>query len=84
MAKPVRDAAYWQRARAEMNAFHAAEKAKFDEASSRKREMQEALQARECARTGNLVDIRWNHVAVPGTCGPGGHILTVSVPAPRR
>ena len=80
MAEQVRDAAYWKRAREEMNAFHAAAKAKFDELE---RQKQEEI-ARERARRGNQVDIRWNNVAVPVTSGSGGHVMTVSVPAPRR
>jgi len=84
MADEARDAAYWQRAREEMNAFHAAKKAEFDELERQKQEIRAKRRAEERALRRNVVDIRWNSVAVPTTSGAGGYMVTVVAPPPRR
>jgi hypothetical protein len=84
MAKEVRDAAYWQRAREEMNAFHDAKKAEFEELERQKQEILARRRAEELARSGHVVDIRWNSVAVPTTSGAGGYMVTIAAPPPRR
>lgn len=85
MAKEVRDAAYWKRARDEMNAFHDAKRAEFAELERQKQEILAKQRAEQTARRGHVVDIRWNSVAVPATSGAGGYMVTVAAaPPPRR
>lgn len=83
MAEQVRDAAFWERMRQEMNAFHDAEKAKFDELERRKQEIKARLRAEQRAPS-PPVEVRWNSVSVPVTSGPGGYTVTVAAPAARK